>query len=218
MKKTIVCIFAHPDDESFGPGGTIIKLAKENTVYIICVTDGDAGQCDLVEKEVLGEVRKKELLASAKILGIKKVFFLGYHDGMLSNNFYQEISLKIENLLYQLKPDKLLTFEQRGLSGHLDHIAVSMITTFIFEKIASVKELWYFCNSNVLTNHVKNYFVYFPKGYERETFDQVIDTTAVWDTKIKAMQEHKSQKADLVWWSDILDKVPREEYFMIVRK
>ncbi|MBP9816108.1 PIG-L family deacetylase [Candidatus Woesebacteria bacterium] len=37
----IVAIFAHPDDEAFGPGGTLAKLSNEHDVYIICVTSGD---------------------------------------------------------------------------------------------------------------------------------------------------------------------------------
>ena len=38
----LVCIFAHPDDEAFGPAGSIAKFASERDVYIICVTNGDA--------------------------------------------------------------------------------------------------------------------------------------------------------------------------------
>ncbi|MBI4159549.1 PIG-L family deacetylase [Candidatus Wolfebacteria bacterium] len=84
--KTIVCIFAHPDDEAFGPGGTIAKLAKKNRVYIICATKGEAGKDSRRKKMgVLHDHRASELVASAKILGVKKVYFLGFKDGTLSN-------------------------------------------------------------------------------------------------------------------------------------
>jgi len=73
-KKNIFCIFAHPDDEAFGPSGIIAKWAEENNVYLICVTDGSHPNGG---KKKLDKVRRKELLVSAKILGVKKVFFLG---------------------------------------------------------------------------------------------------------------------------------------------
>jgi len=41
--KTIVAIFAHPDDEAFGPAGTLAKFAETNTVYLLCATKGHAG-------------------------------------------------------------------------------------------------------------------------------------------------------------------------------
>lgn len=74
-KKTIVGIFAHPDDEAFGPGGTLAKLAKENEVHIICATSCESGQKSISDKKDLGKIRKQELLSSAKILGIKKSIF-----------------------------------------------------------------------------------------------------------------------------------------------
>ena len=42
--KPLVCIFAHPDDEAFGPGGTIAKFAKKRPVYLICATKGESGK------------------------------------------------------------------------------------------------------------------------------------------------------------------------------
>ena len=76
MGMTIVGIFAHPDDEAFGPSGTLALLAKENDVYLICATNGDAASGKPDPK--LAEIRQKELLASANVLGIKKVYFLDF--------------------------------------------------------------------------------------------------------------------------------------------
>lgn len=84
MKKTVVGIFAHPDDEALGPAGTIAKFAKEHDFYIICVTNGDAAGKTPEEKEAIGEIRKEELRKSAKCLGVKEVQFLEYGDGELS--------------------------------------------------------------------------------------------------------------------------------------
>ncbi len=220
MKKVIVGIFAHPDDEAMGPGGTLALLSQTHDVYIICVTNGDAtiGDC-LIKNGNLGQIRQKELEKSAKILGIKKVFFLDFKDGELNNNLYHEIAAKIENVLKKLKAEIIITFEMHGLSGHLDHIAVSMITTYIVESKKLASEIWYFCHSeifnNTLKDELKDYFIYFPNGYKKSEIDNIIDIKDVWDKKIKAINCHKSQLIDVEKNLRWLNKLPKEEYFLI---
>lgn len=75
--KKLVCVFAHPDDEAFGPGGGIIHFAKSCEVHIICVTDGGAGRAsDPKMADHLAEVRKNEMRESCQIIGVKSVIFL----------------------------------------------------------------------------------------------------------------------------------------------
>ena len=218
-RKVIVAVFAHPDDESFGPGGTLHKLAKENDVYIICVTNGDGKMGDRKKEVVLGKTRKKELLASSRMLGVRKVFFLGYRDGSLNNNMYHNLAGKIRPLLENLKPEQLITFEPRGISGHTDHIVVSNVTSFLFHRLDFVKSLWYYCISyeaRALSGH--NYFIHMPPGYTPEQIDKVVDVSDVWDKKVKAMYCHISQKHDA---DNILQRskhLPKEEYFLIESK
>ena len=145
MKPVVIAIFAHPDDEAFGPGGTLATFAKTDDVYIITVTGGEAGKNSLSKSnQTLSNIRKQELLNSAKILGVKKVFFLGFKDGTLSNNLYHKIAAKIEKKLTRLKPNIVITFEPGGVSGHLDHIATHFITTFVIKKLKKTPELWYY--------------------------------------------------------------------------
>lgn len=217
--NTTVCIFAHPDDEAFGPGGTIALLAGKQDVYLICVTNGDAGDCSIEKARELSEIRHDELLTSAKILGVKKVFFLDYKDGCLSNSMYHDIASKIEQVLHDLKPDTLLTFEPRGISGHIDHIAVSMITTFLFKKLSFVKKLMYFCISDKhRTLEGDDYFIYFPPGYNRNEVDEVVDITSVWEQKVTGMKTHNSQKHDGERILEVLEQLPKEEYFLVEEK
>src|SRR6266568_3140736 len=105
--KPLVAIFAHPDDEVFGPGGTIATFASERDIYIICVTNGDAGLNSSTKTHDLGEIRKEEMLESTKILGVKQVFFLGYKDGSLNNNLYHEIAEKVQKILEKILPETL---------------------------------------------------------------------------------------------------------------
>ena len=217
--QTIVGIFAHPDDETFGPGGTIAKMAKENKVYIICATNGD-GKIGNRKKEIaLGELRKKELMESAKILGVKDVFFLGYQDGSLSHNIYHEAAEKVLKLLKSLKPDTLITFEPRGVSGHIDHIVISMVTSFVFPEVKSAKKLMKYCLATDRRNLLeKGYFIHFPFGYTEEEIDEVVDISDVWEKKVKAMHAHKTQMHDVNRILSKTKQLPKEEAFLVIEK
>lgn len=173
--KPVVAVFAHPDDEVFGPGGTLALFAKEGRdVYIISVTNGDAGMNSLEDShgKTLGEIRVEEMRASAKEIGVKEVFFLDYKDGTLSNSLYHEIADKVQALIEEIRPEIMVTFEPRGVSGHLDHIAVSMISTFVFEKVHFVKELWYYAMNEYARSFQGPYFIHFPQDIKMKKFQK----------------------------------------------
>src|SRR6266404_5171494 len=200
--KSVVGVFAHPDDEAFGPSGTLAKFAKEGRdVYIICVTRGEAGQNLSDKTQDLQDIREEELQKSAKELGVKEVFFLDFKDGTLSNNLYHEVAGKIQEQLEKLEPEIVITLEPHGVSGHLDHIAVSFITTYVFEKLSFIKELWYFCITQeaqkVNMQHLGEYFIYFPSGYKKDDITKTIDVSSMWEQKIAEMKQHESQKPDV---------------------
>jgi LmbE family N-acetylglucosaminyl deacetylase len=215
MRKTIVCVFAHPDDEAFGPGGSIATFAKDNDVYVICVTNGDAGKNSSGKNNDLGKMRRTELRNSAKILRVKQVFFLGYKDGYLCNSIYHEVAEKVKKKLKQLKPHTLLTYEHRGISGHIDHIFVSMVTSFVFEEMLQIKEIYYYCMSETSRAKQEKYFIYFPPGYKKSEIDKTIKTNDVWETKVKAMHAHKSQLHDIDRILKSQSELPKEEHFIV---
>lgn len=217
--KSVVCIFAHPDDEAFGPSGTIALLAKKRPVYIICVTNGDAGQNSSKATRDLSMIRKSELRRSANILGVKKVYFLEYKDGCLCNSQYHEIADKITAIVSKLNSDTLMTFELRGITGHIDHVSVSMITTYVFKKLSFIKKLMYYC---IGEKHRElegdDYFIYFPHGYKRHEIDETFHISSVWTKKMDAMRAHGSQKHDGESVRKILEQLPKEEYFLVKTK
>lgn len=218
MKPPLVCVFAHPDDEAFASGGTIAKFAKERDVYLICVTKGNAKSAS--DQESLGGIRKQELLQAAAILGVKQVDFLGFNDGELCNNRYHEIASKIEEKIWEYKPNTLLTFEITGVTGHLDHIAVSLITSFVFKKIDFVKTLLYYCEDKRLVDALApNYFIYVPPGHSTSEVHEVVDVSDVWEDKLKAIRAHKSQKHDGEATIKFLEKFHKtSEYFLKLEK
>lgn len=215
--NTIVAIFAHPDDEAFGPSGTIATLAKTSDVYLLCATRGEAGQNDGNHRQ-LGKVREKELRKSAKILGVKKVYFLGFVDGTLSNSLYHLLAKKIEQKLNLLRPETIISYEPRGVSGHIDHITVAMVTCYVFNKLPFIKTLMQYCISTEARNKFKNYFIYFPNGYKKDQIDKIIDVSSVWDTKAKAMMAHESQIKDAQRILRSRQSLPKEEYFLVFKK
>ncbi len=215
MKKTLVCIFAHPDDESFGPSGTIHKFTATHDVFIICATNGDAGENHLKDSKTgLGRIRQEELRSSAALLGVKNVFFLNYHDATLSNIHYHAIASDIMTIIDDLRPETLMTFEHRGVSGHLDHIAISMITTYVFERVSYAKTLFYYCLPEEYTAMNTDYFIYFPQGYSYEEIDKIVDVSDVLDLKRNAMSLHKSQEHDARRLIALLPKRTKEHFLL----
>jgi LmbE family N-acetylglucosaminyl deacetylase len=148
--KTLLAVLAHPDDESFGMGGTLALYASRGVnVYLICATRGEVGAAD--EEHLKGfvsiaEMRESELRCAASILGLKGVFFLGYRDsgmpGSLDNQHpeaqirqpVEEVAGRIDKYIRELKPEIVLTFDPIGGYHHPDHIHIQLATTLAFEK------------------------------------------------------------------------------------
>jgi LmbE family N-acetylglucosaminyl deacetylase len=149
MTKTILAVLAHPDDESFGLGGTLALYARKGyDTYYVCATRGEAGTVDSEHLEGFkdkAELRTDELNRAAKILGLKGVFFLGYRDsGMVGtddnkhpeaqiNHSIDEVAGRIVKYIRELKPDIVLTFDPIGGYRHPDHIHVHKATVLAFE-------------------------------------------------------------------------------------
>lgn len=218
-KKILLAIFAHPDDECFGPGGTLALLAETYDVHIIFVSRGEAGELDEgIKTNDLGKHRQHETECSATELGIKKIYFLNFHDGLMCNDIYHDVVREIETILCKLNPMILLTFEPRGLSGHLDHVLVSSVTTFIYEKFTFIKELYYFCIDEKQRNAIPSYFIHFPPGYKRSQIDKSIDVSSVWEKKMRAINVHRSQQKDSDFYKGMLEASEKLEHFLVLKR
>jgi LmbE family N-acetylglucosaminyl deacetylase len=150
MTKTVLAVLAHPDDESFGMGGTLALYASRGyDTYYVCATRGEAGTVD--EEHLKGfkdtaELRTDELNRAAKILGLKQVFFLGYRDSGMPgmednthpnaqiNHSIDEVAGRVVKYIRELKPDVVLTFDPIGGYKHPDHIHIHQATVLAFEK------------------------------------------------------------------------------------
>ena len=215
MQKKILVVVAHPDDESFGLGGTLAKYAKEGVeIHVLCATRGENGQ----KGSKLGQKREQELLTASKTLGVARVEFMDFVDGTLSNNMYHEMAAKVEAKIKPFAPQVVLTFDRLGISGHIDHIVVSLATTFVCQKYKRKLKLFYLCELKKFTDLIPGYFIYFPPGHLDTDIDVTIDISQVWQIKKQAMYVHKTQIGDVRRLLLVKRLFPKREYFIEVFK
>jgi len=218
-KPKLVAIFAHPDDEAFGPSGTIAKYSQSHDVYLICATRGEAGENFLdSSNKSIGEIREEELRKSSHVLGVQDVYFLDYEDGSLCNSKYHDIAAKVRAILDDIKPELLMTYELRGVSGHLDHVAMAMITYYLFYKLSYTHKMLSYVILREVTDALGDYFIYVPHGFRRDRVDKIVDVAKYWELKKQAIAQHASQKADGSRMLKTMDAYPKEEYFLIHEK
>jgi LmbE family N-acetylglucosaminyl deacetylase len=149
-KPVLLAVLAHPDDESFGMGGTLaLYAARGADVHLVCATRGEVGEADeehLKGFGSIGEMRESELRCAAGILGLKGVHFLGYRDsgmpGSEPNNHpdaqinapVEEVAGRVVKYIRELRPEVVLTFDPIGGYRHPDHIHIHQATVLAFEK------------------------------------------------------------------------------------
>lgn len=226
-KKRILVVMAHPDDESFGPSGTLARYAAQGVeIHLLCVTNGEASEVAIAEKESLSmterqqrliQIRQQELQNAAQVIGISQIDFLNFPDGQLCNAFYHAIADKIIYKMNYFMPQIVITTEPQGISGHLDHIAVSMITTYAFMKSLFGNKLYYVCLPKdivQMTQH-RDYFVYFPAGYEQSAITTRIDFSDYVNKKIAAIHQHVSQQADANYLLKLFEAIPKIDFFIL---
>lgn len=148
----ILACFAHPDDETFGCGGTLARCAGEGRrVDLACATRGEVGEISdpaLATKETLAQVREQELRCACRELGVHGLHLLGYRDsGMagtpenghpqaLCNASASEVVGQLVALIRTLRPVVVLTFDPHGGYGHPDHVAIHHFATEAFRAAA----------------------------------------------------------------------------------
>ncbi len=130
----LMLVLAHPDDESMGNGAAIARYAAEGVkTYLVTATRGEQGWCGPEDEnpgpEELGRIREAELRDAAGVLGIDEVSFLDYRDGELAQADSGEVAAKIVRHIRRVRPHVVITFDQNGLYGHPDHIAICQQAT-----------------------------------------------------------------------------------------
>lgn len=149
-ERVLLAVFAHPDDESFGPGGTLARYAAEGVqVHYLCATRGDVGEVDKTLLSANGrasaaDLRTQELMCAANALGLAGVEFLDYRDSGMSGSpenlhpasLHQadrvRLAGQVTEAIRRLRPQVVMTFDPFGGYGHPDHIACHYATVSAF--------------------------------------------------------------------------------------
>lgn len=147
MKRTLLAVLAHPDDESYGLGGTLARYAAEGVdAHVAIATDGAAGSIDEKwsgDHDRLVEARAQELAAAGQVLGVT-IHSLGFRDsgyiGDPANQYpdafinasKEEAIGRVVRLMRELRPQVVITHDETGGYFHPDHIQCWVVTTAAF--------------------------------------------------------------------------------------
>ncbi|OLC57141.1 MAG: hypothetical protein AUH85_04080 [Chloroflexi bacterium 13_1_40CM_4_68_4] len=189
-------IYAHPDDAEFGMAGTVAKWARAGVeMTYVLVTNGASGSQDpKMTRKRLAAIRKAEQDKAAKILGVKRVVYLGFEDGYLYPT--PEVRRDVARVVRKYRPDVVFSMDPTfrvggGYVNHPDHIAAAEVVLRTINPDASTRqmfpELW---RRERLEPHK-------PKALILAAFmqgaDTHIDISGTMDLKLRALRAHASQ-------------------------
>lgn len=207
MKKVLFGIFAHPDDEAFGPCGTLIKEVREGAeLHLFSLTLGEAGQNpDNVPD--LGATREAEWREAGRRIGAQDLKTLHRPDGHLDNIAMQEISQSLlseitETLSAITEPyeAELMTLDPNGLTGHIDHIVAARSASFVFHRLKQqgmpLTRIRYYCTSEPQTPELNVDWIFADKGRSGTEIDEIVDARSYRDDIINIIRIHHSQRYD----------------------
>ncbi len=207
MKKFLFAIFAHPDDEAFGPSGTLILESQAGAeLHLITLTNGEHGQNpDNIEN--LGEARLEEWYRAASLIGAQTTHHLGYVDSQLSNSLLPKIQQRLIDIIRETTTGtqgkyeiEIMTTDDNGITGHIDHTVASRAATFAFYTLKGdghpLTRIRYACISREqLSSHTIDW-IYMPAGRAPEEIDETIDARQVVETVREVVRCHHTQRHD----------------------
>jgi LmbE family N-acetylglucosaminyl deacetylase len=208
----LVLVVAHPDDETFGCGSLLLSAADAGwRTTVVCASRGEAGEpgpgTDLSSR-TLGDVREAELREAAALLGVGEVVLLGFADsGMEGDAPYgsvigadpEALTMAVRRAVDDAGPDVVVTLD--GSDGHRDHLAIRDaavrvarerdVPVFLQCLVRSLMERWAVHMSEVQPD------LAYLRGIELGTPDDAvthtIDTSRLYDARLRAMAAHASQ-------------------------
>lgn len=127
-KLSLLAVFAHPEDESFGPAGTLAKYANEGIeVSLVSATRGDT-PIKVEEKSQ----RARDRVCSCRASGIRRACLFDYRRGELNRVTPQVVAERLVRLIREIRPQVIITFGPGGLTGDGDNQIINAAATQAF--------------------------------------------------------------------------------------
>lgn len=206
MQKILFGIFAHPDDEAFGPVATLLKEVNEGTeLHLIVLTGGENGT-NPDNLPNLGEVRIQEWRKAGEVIGAASMHHLGYTDGTLNNIDHLEITSKVTDIVKNIVSDRtdieieFMSLDLSGYTGHIDHIVAARSACLAFYRLREaglpMKRVRLACLSREEIPETNTGFVYMEPGKTPDEVDETVDASEFNDKIHEIMQLHHTQRND----------------------
>jgi len=142
--RALLAVFAHPDDETFGPGPTLARYADAGLdVHLVCATGGEAAQhrAGHADPGRLRRHREDELRKACLVLGVRSLELLHHRDGTIRPDDPVGAA-QVAAAIRRTRPDAIVTFGPDGVSGHSDHRAIHYWTRRAWEAEGRPCLLW----------------------------------------------------------------------------
>ena len=132
QKGGLLLVMAHPDDESMGAGGLVLRHTRNGVAtHLVCATYGEAGWMGKplgAKRGELPEIRAQELEEAAQALALSGVELWDYPDGGLAHSDQKELTQRIWDRISRMRPRAVVGWGPDGGYGHPDHIAMGACT------------------------------------------------------------------------------------------
>ncbi|HEX7085734.1 MAG TPA: PIG-L family deacetylase [Vicinamibacterales bacterium] len=146
--RTLLAVFAHPDDETIA-GPLLARYGREagTRVVLVIVTNGDKGVtpfANIPAGPELAAARTKEAECACKALGAEPPVVLGFPDGGIdSPRVLADVAGRLREVVAREKPDAIVTWGPDGGYGHQDHRLVSAVVTQLVQAGDATDRLFY---------------------------------------------------------------------------
>jgi LmbE family N-acetylglucosaminyl deacetylase len=221
VTRRIAAVFAHPDDDTFGVGGSLALHAGDDLeVMAVLATSGEAGPIAdpaLATRENLGAIREEEARQSYRVLGLPnaRIEFLRYPDGGLAGVDRDQLVSRVASLLAEFRPDVMVTFGPEGVTRHDDHVTVHHVATVAFHRAregAGGEGFGRLLHVGIPKSRIEAFQEmqraagmepfdpeepFMPRGVPDQDIGVVVDCSSVWRTVYEALRAHRTQAEEL---------------------
>lgn len=229
-KKTLIGVFAHPDDEIIISGMIIQAIANNYDVHLISVTAGEAGtirnkKFSNVNDMDIGSIRSKEYSKVCNQLKVTTSNILGYPDSGSSEWDEQSLHNDLLNIFNKTKPDYIVSFPLNGGNGHPDHIKTAELTTSAAQEFSKDNETQLMYLTSFKKNLLNKILWFLPKSKKRRIIEKYgIDNEEVDLTiKLRVLEHRKKIKLSLLHQTQFPDekgriyKLPKLVFRLVTR-